>query len=1111
MFEDTLESGFRAPPAIAKPRVYWFWMNGNVTEEGIRLDLEWMQRVGIGGVQNFDAAYEFGAPYDTPPRVEKPMVYLTPEWQRALRYSVGLAHELGLEFTVASSAGFSHTGGPWVTPRQAMKKLVWSETWVHGGMRFNGCLAEPPHTTGMFQNIPLVEQAANKGERAADIPNHYADVATIAYRAPASELPSSWLNPTVTSSAGLIDAAPLVDGDLTTAVSLPFGDDRYAWIRLSFGEPVRIQAVTIAIRHPVCWDPLLEPLVKGWVEAGDDGQRFVKVADLPTSGVRHSSALQQTVSFRPTVARVFRVMLERPDPNVYEQLGLTPPRLAHELTALRLHTGARVNRFEDKAGYSTREILESDDTPAVPSDDVARKSEIIDLTGRMRAGGHLDWNAPEGEWVVLRFGYSLTGRVNAGSSRAGRGLEVDKLNREHVEAYLDAYLAAYEEALGKELIGERGLQFMITDSYEAGPQNWTDDMLEQFKQRRGYDALPWLPVFAGRIVESAQSSDRFLWDFRKTIGDLMAEAYYGQLSASLHRRCLGRYSESHEVRRAFVGDGMEAKRTADIPMGAIWADSPAVLDFSLEGADADLRESASVAHIYGKKLVAGESFTALTILGDKTYGFTPETLKPLADRAMAMGLNRFVIHASVHQPDSKPGPGMGLGPFGQWFTRHETWAEAAGPWVTYLTRSCYLLQQGRFVADIAYLYGEDTNITSLFHANATPIVPEGYNFDFINSEAVLSELSVKEGRLTTRAGMEYRVLALDASTRRMTLALIRKIRDLVRAGAVVVGSKPARTPSLADDEVEFRAIAGELWGEKPAVRSVGYGKVFWDGSLAQALAAMHLQADVTWTKSADAVMRFVHRKLDDADLYFVSNGTAEVQDVEAAFRVTGKAPELWRADTGEVAALSCRIANQSTIVPLKLDPHDAIFVIFRHPTDKTNVVVPKAATETLTALDGPWELKFAPNLGAPEGARFETLISWTESADFGVKYFSGTATYDKTISIRSEWLRGEARILLDLGKVKAVAEVLINDRPLGVVWKRPFRVDVTDALRAGENRLELRITNLWPNRLIGDKQPGARKIAFANFDPFQADTPLQPAGLLGPVTVLRASLPHWCA
>ncbi len=386
------------------------------------------------------------------------------------------------------------------------------------------------------------------------------------------------------------------------------------------------------------------------------------------------------------------------------------PPAGTQVAELVLYKVARVNRFEEKAAFSTATDLYSAASPEVKADEALRKADVVDLTAKMKADGTLEWTPPAGNWVVLRLGYSLTGHKNSPASPEATGLEVDKLNAGYVKAYFNNYLDQYKDATGG-LMGSKGLKYMITDSWEAGTQNWTDNMIKEFTLRRGYDMIPWLPVLTGHIVESAGASDRFLWDFRKTLGDLLVENHYDQLTEILKERGMARYTESHEGGRAFIGDGMEVKRKAAIPMSATW--TPGGFDPGTEVATrykADVRESASVAHIYGQNLVAAESMTAI----GSAWAWSPELLKPTADMELANGLNRFVIHTSVHQPVNDKIPGLGLGPFGQWFTRHETWAEQAGPWLTYLARSSYMLQQGKFVADIVYFYGEDNNITALF-------------------------------------------------------------------------------------------------------------------------------------------------------------------------------------------------------------------------------------------------------------------------------------------------------------------------------------------------------------------------------------------------------------
>lgn len=1065
-------------------------MNGNVTLEGVRADLEWMQRVGIGGVQNLDASA------DAQQFVRQPVDYLTPRWREAFAYSVDLANRMGLDFDIESTPGWSVSGGPWVKPQQAMKKLVWSETVIEGGALFKGRLAAPPRITGPFQNLPLTDWSGKVFE---GLPVHYADVAVIAYRASAAESGET-LTPAVTSSAGALDATRLHDGDLRESLSLPFNEQGPAWIQFSFSRPQRIQAISAVIGKVLSnvgvWE--MEAREAAWLEASAEGEAFRRIVELPRAGTA-----QQTVSFSPVTARVFRVMLERPPAPVLS--GAAIPT-AHQIAELVLHCGARINRFEDKAGFATRAIASNDDTREVDAVDAIRQKDMIDLTSRVRPNGTLDWTPPKGRWIVLRFGYSLIGKTNHPASPAGTGLEVDKLNRAHVSAYMESYLRPYEEILGAGPSAQPRLRSMHLGSYEAGPQNWTDDMLDQFKRRRGYDARRWLPALAGRIVESASSSDRFLWDFRQTLGDLIIEGHYQTIAAELRKRGMQSYFESQAERRAFHADGMRMKQAADIPMGEMWTERIRCCElYTQEVYDADVQEAASVAHLYSKPLIAAESFTSASfpLGGADPYSASPATLKPTADRILAMGANRFVLHASVHQPLDKPGPGITLGFWGQWLTRKETWAPQAGAWVDYLTRSSYLLQQGRFVADIAYLYGEGNNLADLFHASRPPI-PKGYNFDFINAEALLNELSVREGLLVARSGMTYRLLALDPSTARMSLRALRKIRDLAAAGALVVGAPPLNSPSLADDADagQFQRIVDEVW-RHGALRS---NRVITDIELANAMHRLGIAPDFTYTgPQQDTELLFTHRALNDGEIYFVNSRNNYPQTVEASFRVTGRIPELWRADTGAITALSYRIEDDRTVVPLKLDPHDAVFVVFRRPTTVLSADIREPRVEKLLVLEGPWDIGFPPHLGAPAHTRFPKLRSWSESTDPGVKYFSGTATYTKTFRISPAWLKEGARLQLDLGTVREVVEVRVNGRPMGVLWKAPFTLDITQGVKAGDNCLEIQVSNLWRNRLIGDKQPGATPVAFATHDPFKADSALLPSGLLGPVSLLKTT------
>jgi (4-O-methyl)-D-glucuronate---lignin esterase len=1096
-----LQQGFQAPPESARPRVWWHWMNGNITKEGINLDLDWMKRIGIGGFQNFDAAL------GTPQVVKTRLVYMTPGWKDAFLFTTHKANALGLEMAIAGSPGWSESGGPWVKPYQAMKKLVWSETIVEGGQAFHGTLPPPPKQTGPFGDLAQADLMGAMGGADAPPPpvDFGADSVVIAYRMSADEISMADLKPKVTTSAGNVaDPSLLWDGDLNHSIEfLAAAPGQKSWVQFEFAKPQSIQAVTFAMGGP--GDPLAQfqgETGQGPVfEKSDDGITFQEVVRIPTAG-----AVQHTMSFQPVMARFFRLSFLEKEPakaglgdiDLSEFGGKRPTGPAmRRISELALHTGARVNRFEEKAAFATLLDNYSAATPKVATAAAVPVTEVIDLTAKMQKDGTLDWTLPPGRWMVLRMGYSLTGITNHPASPEATGPEVDKLNAGYVKDYFENYLDQYKSATGG-MMGKRGLQYVINDSWEAGTENWTNDLIPEFIKRRGYDPKPWMPVLTGRIVGNAADSDRFLWDFRRTLAELLAENHYGTLSAELHARGMGQYGESHEAGRATIGDGMEMKRYDDVPMAAMWVQRPGV-NADQPGYNADIRESASVAHIWGQNLVAAESMTAAS----NPWGWCPNTLKPTADKELAEGLNRFVIHTSVHQPLIGKAPGLALGPFGQWFTRNETWAEQAAPWITYLARGSYLLQQGKFVADIAYFYGEDSNVTAIF-GKENPNVPAGYNFDFVNGDALEHKLSVRNGALVTESGMSYRVLVLDPYSAHMSLPVLRRIQTLVHDGATVIGKRPVGDPSLADDKAAFHTIVEDLWGTTAGDRNVGKGHVLEQGSVAEALQEANVAPDFTFKKPRpESEVLFVHRRTPTADLYYVDNRTDQADSIDASFAVTGKAAELWHTDTGKIEPASYTIADGRTTVPLKLDPYGTVFVVFRHPAQKDSRHLPEVHETAIASLDGAWNLSFEKNKGAPDSVELDRLASWSDNADPGIRYFSGHGTYTKHVTLPASAFKKGDELWIDLGTVDYLAEVTVNGKPLGIAWKAPYRIDASSALHPGDNLLQVRVVNLWVNRLIGDLQPNAKKYTFTVRNPYKATSPLLPSGLIGPVRVMR--------
>jgi hypothetical protein len=1095
---DALESGFKNPPDSAKPRVWWHWMNGNVTREGITLDLEWMKRVGIGGIQNFDANIGNirAGQRSMPQYVEKRIVYHSPEWKELERHAAAECDRLGLEMTMHSSGGWSETGGPWVKPEEAMKKLVWRETRVEGPRKFSGVLAAPPSVNGPFQDIPYRSRFGPPSEpEGPPDPTYYGDSAVVAYRLPEGEVEMADARPRVTRSGGTFDSAALFDGDLVRSVAVPLPEgDEPAWIQYEFAEPFAARAFTIAVGGT--------QIPTGSLQASEDGTAFRTLVTLP--GPSERGIPVRTYAFPETTARFYRVVLTGVPQGRFAALrGTSPPREV-EIAELRLVSGARVNRWEAKAAFALLLEYDSVPTPKVPPAAAIPRTGVVDLTSKMSPDGRLDWDVPEGRWAILRMGYSLTGQKNGPAPPEATGFEVDKLNRAHVASYLRSYLAPVAEAMGP-LFG-KSFQYLLMDSWEAGLQNWTEEMLDEFARRRGYDPKPYLPVLTGRIVDSADVSERFLWDFRRTIADMLADYHYEWPATLLHERGLKLYAEAAGTGSPMFQDALQNKGRVDIPMGEFWTVAPG------EGHRAshvmDVHEAASAAHIYGKPLVATESFTSFV----PGWNDPPADLKWLGDHFMAMGVNRFVIHTSVHQPFVDRAPGFTLGPFGQHYTRNNTWAEPSKAWISYLTRASYMLQQGLFVGDLAYYYGEGAPATTYKGPQTIPdpAPPEGYAYDYLNTEVLLEPMSVENGRLVLPDGMSYRVLVLPATVDRLTLPVMRKIRDLVAAGATVVGPKPVGSPSLVgypESDAEVRALANEVWGacdgRTITEHALGAGRVYWGQSLEEVLAALETPPDLEYTRPGfHTTVDWIHRRTADTDIYFVANQRNRVEDLEVRVRVEGKAAEVWQPETGEIGPATYSIEEGRTTVSLRLGPSESVFVVFRGKAASPTWTVPRETSTEIATLKGPWDVTFPEGWGAPPKIQLDSLSSWTTYPDDGVKYFSGTATYTRTFEAPESWFQDSGKLVLDLGRVKEIAEVSLNGQPLGIAWRPPFRVDATAALKPGENRLEIKITNLWVNRLVGDEQPEAeKKYTFSTFRPYTKDSPLLESGLLGPVTV----------
>lgn len=1089
-----LEGEFAQPPVSARPRVWWHWMNGNISKDGIKKDLEWMNRIGIAGVQAFDANIS------TPQIVDKRIVYMTPEWKDAFRFAAQTTDRLGMELAIASSPGWSETGGPWVKPADGMKKLVWSETTVSGGRRFAGKLPVPPSVTGAFQGYAKAAGVAEMmgGGAIGPQPTFCGDAAVLAY--PIATIQSLGKPAQVTSTKGdAVDTAVIEDDLPKTGLRLALGaSGTPATLTYAFAAAQTVRSARIFApdeKSPLGGGSTVDPTL----EASDNGTTWHLVAPLPLD------AVPTTIGFAPVTARYFRLSMMPAKPVPFTMGETIPGAIAPDfatagaatkksfkIAEFGLSSEPKVDRFETKAGFSVVPDYYALDANGGADERGTSPIKVVNLTRKMKPDGSLDWKPPKGKWRIIRLGYSLTGITNHPAVPEATGLEVDKFDGSAVRRYLDTYIGMYRDTVGIDLIGKKGVTALLNDSTEVGFANWTPDLIAKFKRLRGYDPTPWLPTLTGVLIGTRVQSDGFLYDFRRTLADLVASEHYGTIADVAHRNGLIVYGEALEDHRPSIGDDMAMRSHADIPMAAMWTYSrekgprPTYL--------ADDKGAASVAHLYGRPYVAAESLTS--IFSPWAYG--PADLRRVIDLEFALGINRPIIHTSAHQPVDDKVPGLSLFSAGQFFTRHESWAELAKPWIDYISRNSFMLQQGRNVADVLYFYGEEGPITGLFGDTDARDAPTRYGYDFANADVLADLISVDQGELVAKSGARYRLLYLGGSSTRMTLATLQRIARFVDDGAAVAGTAPTGSPRLDEDTPEYRALVARLW---PTDGAKSGKRVIATQDVEAALAGAGVRPDFAYAKRRqDSQLLFTHRALSDGDAYFVVNRTNHSEHIDARFRVVGKAPQLCRADTGRCAAVSYRIEGAETVVPLDFGADDSFFVVFRHPTKATGAVVAAPHHTQVATVSGSWKVAFQKDRGAPATATLPKLGSLSEQPDPGIKYFSGIAIYTHQFTLPRGVMAG-APLMLDLGAVSTVAEVRVNGVVVGSAWHAPYIVDIGAATKAGRNMLEVRVANLWVNRLIGDAQPNAKKFTYTTIATYRPDASLRPSGLIGPVTL----------
>ena len=1063
-----LEQCWDRPPREARLRAYWWWLNGCVTKEAITRDLEEMKAKGFGGALICDAD---GSSQDGNDRAPHGPTFLSPEWRELYKHTLREADRLGLEMSLNIQSGWN-LGGPMVAADDAAKKLVWSESRVTGPAK-------------LAQKLP--QPAARDG--------YYRDALVVAYRLKQAETKKVFAGIAASSEQSDHAARMAADGDAETFWVSSGGKagqgptrERPQWLQLDFVEPVT--ADRLAVMPRAGYGPRECEL-----QVSDDGKTFRTVKAFTADANKETA-----ITFDAIAGRAFRlVVFSANDPRSADaprNVQIADLRLSGKQGAWPDGGPARrtLKNWEQKAGHKPLHFsapdtaLLFDETADVAGEEDAHTADVLDLTAKLGDDGTLRWDAPAGAWQVLRFGYTIGNHSYVSTSSEGwKGFAIDVLDAGAFRRYWDAVVAPLIADAGP--LAGTTLKYLHTDSWEVEPLNWTPAFRDEFRKRHGYDLTPWAPVLAGRIVDSRTASNRFLHDFRKTLGDLAIDNHYRPFRDAAHKHNLLIHPESGGPHAVPI-DAQRCLGFDDAPMSEFWAWS-----WRHRIGDANrffVKQPASAAHTYGRRFVLAEGFTTIGPHWQETLW---DNLKPSFDKACCEGLNVLVWHAFVCSPAEQGTPGIQYFA-GTHLNPNVTWWAKSAPFFAYINRCQALLQRGMFVADACYYYGDHVpNFAQHKRTDPAGVLP-GYDYDVITAE-ILMQARVEGGQIVLPSGMSYRVLVLR-NQKAISLAVLRKVKELADAGATVVGPKPTVSESVTDSDADVQTIAAGL-------------RIVSDKPTREVLRAAGVAPDFEFAGDAEADLDYIHRRDGDADIYFVANRNPRGESVVCTFRVTGKVPELWNPVSGQrrVAAVSSA-ADGRTSVPLRLDPCGSVFVVFRNETRRPTA--PAGAKNWLDVkpaqeLTGPWQVSFDPKWGGPaKPVTFAELTDWSKHADPGIRHYSGTAVYQRTFDAPPSASRAaRPQFYLDLGELRELAEVRVNGKSLGIVWAPPFRVEITDTLKPTGNLLEVEVVNFWPNRIIGDdSQPAAKRLTKTNIRKLTKDTPLIPSGLFGPVRLMAA-------
>jgi hypothetical protein len=1101
----------------AKPWVFWYWVQAGVSKKGITADLEAMKANGIGGAYLMTIK---GGKSSNPSLYEKPVEQLTPEWWEMIKFAMDEAKRLDLKLGMHVSDGFALAGGRWITPELSMQKVVSSKITINKSNI----------------KIKLPQPETKEG--------YYKDIAVYAYPSPIGTNQSTQtIIPKITASNGADASGLIKPGNKQN-----FGSNEALYIQYEFEKPFTCRTVKIKVSGNNYQAQRLK------IEVSNDGKIFRSIGRLepPRHGWQDTDE-DVTHSIVPTTAKFFRFVYDKTgsEPGS-EDLDAAKWKPSLKLVNLELFAEAQINQFEGKNGSIWR-ISKRTTNEQLPSNLCVPLNKMINLTGKLKADGSLDWKVPAGSWTILRIGHTSTGQTNA-TGGAGAGLEVDKFNPTAVKLQFDKW---YGEALkhGGPEIASKVLSTFHVDSWECGSQNWSTNFKAEFLKRRGYDLTPYLPIITGLPVQSASVSESFLYDVRKTISELVVDKFYKTLAALAKEKGVTFTAES--IAPTMMSDGLLHYKTVDVPMGEFWLNSPT------HDKPNDMLDAISGAHIYGKNIIQAEAFTTVRM----DWNESPMNMKTLQDRNYALGINKLVYHVFTHNPWMDRKPGMTLDGVGLYFQRDQTWWKAGKAWIDYATRTQELLQQGKPVIDIAVFTGEELPRRSVLPNRLVSTLPglfgkevvesekkrlanvgeplrsipagvshsanmadpenwvnplRGYAYDSFNPD-VLSTATVKNKEVVFASGASYKILVIPGDMKMnpnypyMSHATVKKLVELVKAGAsIIIGEKPLYQIGLQKvSSTEFNGLVNQIWDNnfKPNfIKRVGLGMVIKAPYYSENLNKLGVEKDVdvrTPIEETDTPMpyakdvAYTHRTAGDKDIYFISNQINKERELWFQFKLENKIATIYNAVDGEFTKASDLYNNNGkTSFSYKFAPNQSLFVIFEPPTKNTklnkgNYLKTFKPTQNIST---DWQVNFNPEFGGPSiPVEFKTLTDWTLNPDTAIKYYSGTATYTKRFNFEGE---NKDKVWIDLGAFSSIAEVKVNGIDCGTLWTAPFELEISKALKIGENKIEIQVTNTWANRLIGDSKLPVDKRITNTTAPFRlGGKPLNPAGLFGPVVL----------